>query len=58
MISSMLSDKDDVALILVQQMTNQDLYHMTNEVVKIYLFVTIVLSASILIIMLEIKKCL
>ena len=35
MISSVLSsNKDAVALIPVQKMTNQDLYHMTKEVVK------------------------
>ena len=35
MISSVLSsNKDVVALIPVQKMTNQDIYHMTKEVVK------------------------
>ena len=53
MISSVLSsNKDVVALIPVQKMTNQDLYHMTKEVVKMYIFVAIGLSASFLIIML------
>ena len=53
MISSVLSsNKDVVALIPVQTMINQDLYHMTKEVVKMYLFVPIGLSASFLIIML------
>ena len=53
MISSVLSsNKDVVALIPLQKMTNQDLYHMTKEVVFFYLFVAIGLSASFLIIML------
>ena len=53
MISSVLSsNKDVVALLPEQKMTNQDLYHMTNEVVKMYIFVAIGVSASFLVIML------